>query len=179
MITGKVWKFGDDINTDIIFPGRYTYELMSDAMMGKYALEDADSDFNAAAQAGDIILAGKNWGCGSSREQAAKCLKARGIAAVIAKGFARIFYRNALNEGLLILICPEADLIAQEGEEITIDMDRCCILSRSGEYRFQTNPPYVRGLVEAGGLIPYTKKRLLHSLDCPDPNEDNLQREER
>ena len=162
MIVGKVWKFGDDINTDVIFPGRYTYEPMSDEAMGKYALEDADSAFNREARPGDIIIAGKNWGCGSSREQAAKCLKARGVAAVIAKGFARIFYRNALNEGLLILVCPEADRIAQEGESVSVDTERCIIRSAHGEYRFQPYPAYVKGLVEAGGLIPYTQKRLLN-----------------
>lgn len=160
MIAGRVWKFGDDVNTDVIFPGRYTYEPMSDETMGKYALEDADSAFNREAKAGDIIIAGKNWGCGSSREQAAKCLKARGVAAVIAKGFARIFYRNALNEGLLILVCPEADQIAQEGESISVDTERCIIRSAHGKYCFQPYPAYVRGLVEAGGLIPYTIRRL-------------------
>lgn len=160
MIAGRVWKFGDDVNTDVIFPGRYTYEPMSDEAMGKYALEDADSAFNREARPGDIIIAGKNWGCGSSREQAAKCLKARGVAAVIAKGFARIFYRNALNEGLLILVCPEADRIAQEGESVSVDTERCIIRSAHGEYRFQPYPDYVQGLVEAGGLIPYTIQRL-------------------
>ncbi|MBU5458030.1 3-isopropylmalate dehydratase small subunit [Oscillibacter sp. MSJ-31] len=160
MIAGRVWKFGDDVNTDVIFPGRYTYEPMSDEAMGKYALEDADSAFNQEAKPGDIIIAGKNWGCGSSREQAAKCLKERGVAAVIAKGFARIFYRNALNEGLLILVCSEADQIAQEGESISVDTERCIIRSVHGEYRFQPYPAYVQGLVEAGGLIPYTIQRL-------------------
>lgn len=160
MIVGKVWKFGDDINTDVIFPGRYTYEPMSDEAMGKYALEDADSAFNRQAQAGDIIVAGKNWGCGSSREQAAKCLKARGVAAVIAKSFARIFYRNALNEGLLILVCPEANRIAKDGEIIKIDIDAHRIYAKNRVVEFQPYPSYLNRLIACGGIVAYTKERL-------------------
>ena len=97
---GKVWKYGDDVNTDVIFPGKYTYTIKDRAEMALHACEDLDPEFTKSAQPGDVIVAGKNWGCGSSREQAATCLKERGIRAIVAKSFARIHYRNCLNEGL-------------------------------------------------------------------------------
>ena len=105
---GKVWKYGDDVNTDVIFPGKYTYTIKDRAEMAAHACEDLDPEFTKNAQPGDVIVAGKNWGCGSSREQAATCLKERGIKAIVAKSFARIHYRNCLNEGLASLVCPEA-----------------------------------------------------------------------
>lgn len=160
MVSGKAWKFGDDINTDVIFAGRYTYRLMSDEEMGKYAMEDADSDFNQKAAAGDVIVAGKNFGCGSSREQAVKCLKTRGVAAVVTKGFARIFYRNALNEGLFIIVCPEAVDAVEEGETVEIWPEENKIVTLRGSFSYQPYPKYVQGLVAAGGLIPFTQKRL-------------------
>ncbi len=159
-MNGKVWVFGDDINTDVIFPGRYTYEPMEDEAMGKYAMEDADSDFHKKGVAGDILVAGKNFGCGSSREQAVKCLKARGVAAVIAGGFARIFYRNAINEGLLVITCPEAINLVKEGEMLTVDMKSHKITTEHGEAKFAPYPLYLTQLVDSGGLIPYTKQRL-------------------
>ena len=107
-IQGKVWKYGDDINTDVLFPGKYTYTIKERSEMAKVAGEDLDPDFNQNAAPGDIIVGGKNWGCGSSREQAVTCLKERGIGAIIAKSFARIYYRNCLNEGLPIIVCPAA-----------------------------------------------------------------------
>ena len=107
-IQGKVWKYGDDVNTDVIFPGKYTYTIKERSEMAKVACEDLDPEFNKNAVAGDIIVGGKNWGCGSSREQAVTCLVERGIGAIIAKGFARIYYRNCLNEGLPIIVSPEA-----------------------------------------------------------------------
>ncbi|KUK99515.1 MAG: 3-isopropylmalate dehydratase small subunit [Synergistales bacterium 54_9] len=134
-VTGKVWKYGDDVNTDVIFPGKYTYTVSERSEMGQYALEDLDPEFNKNAKPGDIIVAGKNWGCGSSREQAVTCIKERGIAAIVAKGFARIYYRNALNEGLPIVVCPEAVDAIEAGDEISIDFDK-------------------------GGLIPHVKKSL-------------------
>ena len=105
-VKGKVWKYGDDVNTDVIFPGKYTYTIKERSEMAKVACEDLDPEFTKNAKAGDIIVGGKNWGCGSSREQAVSCLKERGIAAIIAKSFARIYYRNCFNEGLPIIICP-------------------------------------------------------------------------
>src|SRR5262245_39772320 len=100
-LRGRVWKYGDNVNTDVIFPGKYTYTLTDPVEIGRHALEDLDPDFAAQAQPGDVIVAGKNWGCGSSREQAATCLKQNRVGAVVARSFARIFFRNAVNNGLL------------------------------------------------------------------------------
>lgn len=159
-VTGRVWKYGDDVNTDVIFPGRYTYALMSDEETGTHALEDLDSDFNKNGQPGDIIVAGKNWGCGSSREQAVKCLKARGVGAIIAGSFSRIFYRNSINEGLPIIICPSAATLIRGDEEITVDFDKGIIVCSAGTIPFKPYPSFVNGIVQNGGLIPYTKKWL-------------------
>ncbi|MGB6338204.1 MAG: 3-isopropylmalate dehydratase, partial [Candidatus Aminicenantaceae bacterium] len=117
MKKGRAWKYGDDVNTDVIFPGKYTYAVMEPAEMASHALEDLDPDFAKSVQPGDVIVAGKNFGCGSSREQAATCLKYAGVQAVIAKSFARIFYRNAINQGLLVIQSVEAAESIQQGEE--------------------------------------------------------------
>ena len=99
-ITGRVWKYGDNINTDVIFPGKYTYTVSEPAEMPQYALEDLDPEFAGGVQPGDIIVGGTNWGCGSSREQAVVCLSEASLGAIIAKSFARIYYRNCLNNAL-------------------------------------------------------------------------------
>ena len=160
-IQGKVWKYGDDVNTDVIFPGKYTYTIKERSEMAKVACEDLDPEFNKNAAAGDIIVGGKNWGCGSSREQAVTCLVERGIGAIIAKGFARIYYRNCLNEGLPILVSPEAVDAIQAGEQVEIDFDAGQIRTASGQsFSFPPYPEFVRGLIEDGGLIPHVKKSL-------------------
>jgi 3-isopropylmalate/(R)-2-methylmalate dehydratase small subunit len=160
IMTGKVWKYGDDVNTDVIFPGRYTYTLINENEMGRHALEDLDPVFSRKCAKGDIIVAGKNWGCGSAREQAVKCLKAKGIGAIIAKGFARIYYRNCLNEGLITIVCPKAVDSIEDGEEVSIDFDNSVIKTRKGDFPFSPYPKFVRELVENGGLLPYIKKSL-------------------
>lgn len=159
-IRGKVWKYGDDINTDYIFPGIYTYVLMSEQEMGSHAMEGVDQNFTEKASKGDIIVAGKNWGCGSSREQAVKCLKARGIGALIVKSAARIFYRNAINEGFPVIVCPEAAETTEAGEQISIDLDKGRITNSEGVYQFTPYPEHIKKLMESGGLLPYIKKRL-------------------
>ena len=160
-IQGKVWKYGDDINTDVIFAGKYTYTIKDRAEMAKVALEDLDPEFTKNAQAGDIIVGGKNWGCGSSREQAVTCLKERGIGAIIAKGFARIYYRNCLNEGLPIIVSAEAVDAINAGETVEIDFDSGEIKTANGKvFKFPPYPEFVRGLIEDGGLIPHVKKSL-------------------
>ena len=108
MSHGNVWKYGDNVNTDVIFPGRYTYQIMTPEEMAEHAMEDLDPAFAAGVRPGDVIVAGKNFGCGSSREQAAACLKAAGVQAVVAKSFARIYFRNAINLGLAVLQSDEA-----------------------------------------------------------------------
>src|SRR5512144_2183549 len=123
-ISGRVWKYGDGVNTDVIFPGKYTYSLKEPHEIAAHALEDLDPKFAADAQPGDIIVAGRNWGNGSSREQAVTALKYKGIAAVVAKSFARIYFRNGINQGLLLITCPEAGDAAQNGDAIEIDLER-------------------------------------------------------
>jgi len=109
-IKGKVWKYGDDVNTDVIFPGKYTYTITDPKEMALHALEDLDSKFAKEVKKEDIIVAGSNFGCGSSREQAATCLKYAGIGAIVAKSFSRIFFRNAINQGLPLVQCKEAEV---------------------------------------------------------------------
>jgi 3-isopropylmalate/(R)-2-methylmalate dehydratase small subunit len=161
MKKGRAWKYGDDVNTDVIFPGKYTYAEMKPEEMAKHALEDLDPDFAKSVQQGDVIVAGKNFGCGSSREQAATCLKYAGVQAVIAKSFARIFYRNAINQGLLVIQSDEAAESIQEGEEVAINFQKGEIVVEDKKlFSFPSLPDSVLGILEAGGLIPYTKKKI-------------------
>jgi 3-isopropylmalate/(R)-2-methylmalate dehydratase small subunit len=158
---GRVWKYGDNVNTDVIFPGKYTYAAMEPSEMAKHALEDLDPDFALNVQPGDVIVAGKNFGCGSSREQAATCIKHAGVQAVIAKSFARIFYRNAINQGLLVIQAVEAAEFIQQGENVAINFERGeIIVEDTRVFSFPSLPDSVLGILEAGGLIPYTKKKL-------------------
>jgi len=160
MIKGRVWKYGDDINTDVIFPGKYTYSVLDPDEMAEHALEDLDPEFVKKVKKGDILTVGKNFGCGSSREQAATCLKYAGVQAIIAESFARIFFRNAINQGLPVVVSVEAVENIEQGEEIEIDFERGKIKTPRGEFGFPLLPDSVLGILDAGGLIPYTKKKL-------------------
>ena len=160
---GKVWKFGDNIDTDLIIAARYLNT--SDASeLAKYVMEDADPTFVSKMNPGDIIVAGENFGCGSSREHAPIALKEAGVAAVIAPTFARIFYRNAFNMGLPIFELPEAAEI-EEGDTVRVDMDRGEIvnISQAKTYKFTPIPAFMQELVDAGGLINFAKKEIEES----------------
>lgn len=159
-IQGRVWKYGDDINTDVIFPGKYTYTITDPDEMRSHALEDLDPSFATEVNEGDVLVAGTNWGCGSSREQAVTCLKTAGVGAIIAVSFARIYYRNCINAALPALTCP--DLIDQinHGEQIYIDLDEGLITVAAGQFRFSPIPNAVNEMFLAGGLIAYTRKNL-------------------
>ncbi len=159
-ITGRVWKYGDNINTDVIFPGKYTYTVSDPADMPQYALEDLDPRFAAEVQPGDIIVAGRNWGSGSSREQAVTCLKESGVGAIVAESFARIYYRNCLNAALPALTSAEAVESLEDGQQVEIDLKAGEIRSEQGTYSFPPIPEAVMGIFEAGGLVPYTRQRL-------------------
>jgi 3-isopropylmalate/(R)-2-methylmalate dehydratase small subunit len=161
MSQGKVWKYGDNVNTDVIFPGRYTYQIMPPDEMAKHALEDLDPEFAVGARPGDVIVAGKNFGCGSSREQAAACLKSVGVIAVVARSFARIYFRNAINLGLAVLQCDEAVDALEKGDTVDLDFARGEIRSAKGTFRFLPLPESVIGILEAGGLLEYTRKKLV------------------
>lgn len=160
IIKGKVWKYGDDVNTDVIFPGKYTYTVSDPRQMPKYALEDLDPRFAKEVQPSDIIIAGKNWGCGSSREQAVVCLKESQVGAIVAKSFARIYYRNCINNALPAITCPDAVDVIENGEVIEIDLNQGKLYCRAGEFTFPVLPDAVTDIFQAGGLIPYTKNLL-------------------
>ena len=160
IIRGRAWKYGDNVNTDVIFPGKYTYTISDPAEMPAHALEDLDPNFAVGVKPGDIIVAGKNWGCGSSREQAVTCLTESDLGAIIAESFARIYYRNCLNAALPALICPEAVQAIQDDDQIEIDLDKGEIRTSDGVFTFNPLPEIVREIFDAGGLIAHTKKRL-------------------
>jgi len=159
-IVGRAWKYGDNINTDVLFPGKYTYTVTERAEIARHALEDLDPTFAANVRAGDVIVGGRNFGCGSSREQAATCLVYNGVGAVVAASFSRIFYRNALNNGLLAIACPAAVGAIQFGETIRIDTERHTIHCTTGEFVFPPLSASVMGIVAAGGLVAYVKRKL-------------------
>lgn len=154
------WKFGDNIDTDVIIAARYL-NTSEPALLAKHVMEDADPSFSSKVGKGDIIVAGENFGCGSSREHAPIAIKAAGVDIVIAKSFARIFYRNAFNTGLLILECKDTDKIT-EGDKLEVSLDNGSIknLSKNEEYKFEAMPEFMQELVKAGGLINYAKKNL-------------------
>jgi 3-isopropylmalate/(R)-2-methylmalate dehydratase small subunit len=160
MSKGKVWKYGDDVNTDVIFPGKYTYSVLDPEEMAKHALEDLDPSFASEVKPGDIVLAGKNFGCGSSREQAATCLKYAGVQAVVAKSFARIFFRNAINQGLPVIQCGKAVDNVKKGEVIAIDFSKGVVETPKGVFDFVPLPGSILRILDAGGLIPYTKIKM-------------------
>lgn len=159
-IRGKVWNFGANIDTDVIIAARYL-NSSDPEHLAKYVMEDADPDFPKKLNRGDIIVAGENFGCGSSREHAPIALKAAGVAAVVAPSFARIFYRNAFNMGLPIFELPES-LEIKEGEEISIDLDAGVItnLTTNKTYKFIPIPPFMQELIASGGLINYAKAEM-------------------
>jgi len=161
MIAGKVWKYGDHINTDLIIPGRYL-DNYDPAHLAAHAMEDVDPTFARTVQKGDIIVAGRNFGCGSSREQAPLALRSAGVGAVIAGSVARIFYRNAINVGLPIIICPEASRMVSHGDKIAIDMAKGTMKNeRTGEMvRFVPPPDFLLAILDQGGLVPYMRQKL-------------------
>jgi 3-isopropylmalate/(R)-2-methylmalate dehydratase small subunit len=159
-VQGKVWKFGDNVDTDLIIAARYL-NSSDPEHLAKYVMEDADPDFVKKMKRGDIIVAGENFGCGSSREHAPIALKAAGISAIVAPTFARIFYRNAFNMGLPIFELKEASEI-EEGDAIKIDMSSGEIINLTQDkvYKFNPIPEFMQSLVDAGGLIEFAKKEL-------------------
>lgn len=158
-IEGRVWKFGDHVNTDVIYPGKYTYTIHDTEEMAKHAMEDADPDFAKNVQAGDIVVAGENFGCGSSREQAVTCLKMAGVAAVVAKSFSRIYFRNAINLALPIVQCPEAVNAIAAGDTVAIDLAAGELRHGDRTYTFSPLPPEVSEILEAGGLVEYVRRQ--------------------
>lgn len=160
MSAHKVWKYGNDINTDMLFPGKYTYTCSTAEEIKPHLLEDLDPDFAGQVKSGDIIFAGSNFGCGSSREQPALGLRAVGIQAVVAKSYARIFYRAATNQGLLLIECPEAIDAFKEGDAVELDLQNGTIVVGGQKFDFPTLPPEILAIRDAGGLLEYTRQKL-------------------
>ncbi len=159
-LRGKVWKFGPDIDTDRIIPARYL-NTSDPGELAKHVMEDEDPAFNKKVRVGDIIVAGKNFGCGSSREHAPIAIKASGVACVVAKSFARIFYRNSFNTGLPILECAEAVDWALSGDTLEVDTTRGEIrnVTRKRLFKARPIPPFMRELIRAGGLMAWIMKK--------------------
>ena len=153
---GKVFKYGDNVDTDVIIPARYL-NITDGFELAKHCMEDIDKEFVKNVQKGDIMVAQKNFGCGSSREHAPLVIKCAGVSCVIAETFARIFYRNAINIGLPIIECAEASKAIQAGDEVEIDFDSGMIhnITKNETYKGQAFPPFMQKIISAGGLINY------------------------
>lgn len=159
---GKAWKYGDNINTDVIFPGKYTYQKMEPEEMAKHALEDLDESFVTKISSGDILVAGKNFGMGSSREQAAICIKYAGISVIIAKSFSRIFFRNSINAGMPAIACPQAVESVNTGDTISVDLEKGIIVVNSkNKFTFPPYPDTVMEILNSNGLVNYIKGKII------------------
>ena len=157
---GRVWKYGDHVNTDLIIPGRYLddYDIHS---LADHAMEDLDESFAGGVRPGDIIVAGRNFGCGSSREQAPAVLKEKGVAAILASSIARIFYRNAINVGLPVIISQEAEDLLESEDEVELDLRSGTLTRVDGtQIRFDPLPAFLLEILESGGLVEYMRIRL-------------------
>ena len=157
---GRVIKYGDNVDTDVIIPARYL-NSSDPAELATHCMEDIDKEFGHKVRPGDIMVAAKNFGCGSSREHAPIAIKASGISCVIAETFARIFYRNAINIGLPIIECPDASRNIQEGDEVLIDFETGTItnVTRNEQYIGQAFPPFMQKIIDQGGLINYINNK--------------------
>ena len=159
---GRVFKYGDNIDTDVIIPARYLNSF-DGKVLAKHAMVDIDPTFASRVQKGDIIVAQKNFGCGSSREHAPLCLKEAGVSVIIAETFARIFYRNAINIGLPIIECKEASMDIQDGDVVKVDFTSGQIFNKTTgkSYQGQAFPEFMQDLIAAGGLVNYTNAKKL------------------
>jgi 3-isopropylmalate/(R)-2-methylmalate dehydratase small subunit len=160
IIQGKVFKFGDNINSDVIIPGRYLIYIDTERL-SQHAFEVLGDNFPAKLRNYQILVAGRNFGCGSAREQAATAIRGLGINAVVASSFSRTFYRNAINDGLPIIECPDLHAAVEEGDDLRIDLAQALIFHRDRQYSFPKLPDSVRGILEMGGLAAYLKSQLI------------------
>ena len=160
-VSGRVFKYGDNIDTDVIIPARYLISADPDHLK-EHCMEDIDISFKDRVKPGDIMVAGKNFGCGSSREHAPVAIKASGISLVIAEDFARIFYRNSINVGLPILECPEAAQKIDEGDEIEADFDTGVIkdITTGESFNAKAFPEFIKNIMANGGLVGYTRSGM-------------------
>lgn len=163
ILRGGVWKYGDNVDTDVIIPARYL-NVSEPAELAKHCMEDLDPGFVGKVQTGDVIVAGENFGCGSSREHAPLAIKGAGVSCVVARSFARIFYRNAINVGLPILESTAAVDEIEAGQEVEVDLEAGQIhnLTTGQIHEAEPYPPFMMAIIDAGGLVPYTRARLEH-----------------
>lgn len=159
--SGRVWKFGDDVNTDLIIPGRYLSKY-DESHLAEHAMEGVSKEFAEQVAPGDVIVAGRNFGCGSSREQAVTALKHSGVAAVVARSYARIFYRNSMNLGFHAYESDDAFSVFSDGETVLLDSSVGTLKSADGvkKVRLKEIPHHLRKILDSGGLIPHVKGRL-------------------
>ena len=159
---GNVFKYGSNVDTDVIIPARFL-TTADPELLKVHCMEDIDADFVKKVKPGDIIVAGKNFGCGSSREHAPVAIKACGVSCVIAEDFARIFYRNSINMGLPILECKEAFELIENGDEVEVDFETGIItdITRDLVFKSKPFPPFIQNIIDAGGLVEYTKEESL------------------
>ncbi len=157
----KVHVYDDDVNTDVIYPGRYL-DVYEPEQMALYCMEDIDLGFKDRVEEGDLVIAGRNFGCGSSREQAVLCLRYAGVKAVVAGSFARIFFRNCINQGMPAIECKDARGAFATGDEVELDMGAGVLrnITKGTEVGFKPLPPFLMEIIGDGGLVPHLKKRL-------------------
>jgi 3-isopropylmalate/(R)-2-methylmalate dehydratase small subunit len=158
---GRAWTFGDNVDTDVIIPARYLTST-DEALLAEHVLEGIDPAFARSVSRGDVVVAGSNFGCGSSREHAALALRGAGVRAVVAASFARIFFRNAINTGLSVLTCPEAAAAIRPGDEIEVDASAGTVtdLTQRVAWRAEPLPSFVLAIVDAGGLVEWVRQRI-------------------
>lgn len=154
----RVWVYGDNVNTDAIFPGKYTYTLRAQEEIAAHALEDLDPAFAGSVQAGDVIVAGCNWGCGSSREQGVTALKWSGVNTIIAASFGGLYFRNCINQGVRPIVCPGLANILHTGDEIEITDTE--IIANGQHFPIPSLSPSVQAILDAGGLLPMLQRRF-------------------
>jgi 3-isopropylmalate/(R)-2-methylmalate dehydratase small subunit len=157
----RAWRFGDDIDTDVIIPARYLTSS-DEKELGLHALEGLAPGFADEVRQGDVVVAGRNFGCGSSREHAPLALRGAGVSVVVATSFARIFFRNAINTGLPVLVCPEAVDATETGDDLDIDVSSGTIFNATKDMRYaaRPHPEFVLEIIERGGLVPWVRERL-------------------
>ena len=160
MTTHRCWVYGNNVNTDVIFPGKYTYTLKTPEDIAAHALEDLDANFATGAQAGDVIVAGSNWGMGSSREQGVTAIKYCGVNIIIAASFSGLYFRNCINQGVLPIVCAGLNSVIKSGDSIDIDLTNATIIAGGQSFSFPRLSPSVQAIMDAGGLLPMLQRKF-------------------
>lgn len=160
MTTHRCWVYGDNVNTDVIFPGKYTYTLKTPEDIAAHALEDLDATFASNVKSGDVIVAGSNWGMGSSREQGVTSIKYSGVSIIIAASFSGLYFRNCINQGVLPIVCAGLNSVVKTGDSIDIDLASATIIAAGTTFTFPRLSPSVQAIMDAGGLLPMLQKKF-------------------